>query len=90
MSTCLKSQVSGALCLRQSCQCKQELPLEVLVLLPLNPLHHDLPPALLPMLSECLSTFVLLEAISSKCPGALPLAAIGDHSVLYGTNFSAE
>lgn len=42
------------------------------------------------VLPECLSTSVLLDAISSKCPGALPLAAIGDHSVLYGTNLSAQ
>lgn len=33
-----------ALCLGQSSQCKQQLPL---VLLPLTP-YHDLPPALLP------------------------------------------
>lgn len=38
------------------------------------------------VLSEFLSTSVLVEAISSQCPGALPLAAFGDCSVSYGTN----
>lgn len=42
------------------------------------------------VLSEFLSNSVLLEAISSQCPGALPLAAFGAPSALYGTNLSPQ
>lgn len=85
-STCLKSQVSGALCLGLSSPSKQLLPLEVLVLLSLTPPTTIFFLLFYRVLSEFLSTSVLVEAISSQCPGALPLAAFGDCSVSYGTN----
>lgn len=62
---------------------------KILVLLPLTPamiflllFYH--------VLSEFLSTSVLLEAISFKCPGALPLAAFKNCNILYGTNLSPQ